>query len=294
MKLENSNFSLGARLSGVDLRCVNSEEFAVIERALYTRGALAISDQSLTPAQMKAFCARVGPLHRNETSPYIDPVHAEIMILSNMRLHDKPLGAVDAGQDWHTDMAYNQLPGKATALHGVEVPMRDGQALGDTQFSDMHAAFAALPADVKHDIDGAWAIHDFSKYYDAARRKNGMRPELTAEQRAKRPPARHPLVGRHPYTGLPFLYANPGYIIGIEGMDARKSEELLNFLYAFQTRPEFVYRNRWRKGDVLIWDNLATIHKASSDYAAHESRYMLRAQIGSVAQFEAYHVGGMQ
>lgn len=279
--VEKYGSPIGARLKGVDVSGeLGGADVCLIEQLLYHNSVLAIDGQHLDAAGMRRFCMRLGPLHRNVTTRAADREFPEIIVLTNRRAADgTPLGNVDAGQDWHTDMSYNAIPGKFTALHAVEVPMRDGVARGATRFADMYAAFEALPDDIQARIEHAVALHDFHKYYDEARRRGSNRPELTAEQRAKRPRVPHPLVGRHPVTGRRFLYADPGYTVEIVDMDPEESRRLLEFLFAFQIQARFVYEHQWRVGDVLLWDNWSTIHRATADYGPQEYRYMLRAQI---------------
>ncbi|MGE0802208.1 MAG: TauD/TfdA dioxygenase family protein [Lautropia sp.] len=274
---------LGARIEGLDVnRDIDEIELLLIEQVLYHNSFVAIGGQQLDAAGMARFCARLGKLHRNTTSPFCTPELPEVMVLSNMRDDEgRQLGAMDAGQDWHTDMSYNAVPGRLTALHAHRVPVRDGIALGDTQFVDLYAVYESLPTDLRARLDDAVAVHDFHKYYDAALKAGSSRPPLTAEQRAMRPPVRHPMVGRHPVTGRKFLYANPGYATEIVGMDPQESQAVLQQLFALQTEPRFTYCHSWRCGDILIWDNWSTIHKATGDYRPDEHRYMLRAQITS-------------
>lgn len=292
--IEKYDSPIGARLKGLDVRgTLDPARLCLIEQLLFHNSVLAIDAQSLDVTGMRDFCMQLGPLHRNVTTRAATKQHPEIMVLTNRRDADgNPLGNNDAGQDWHTDMSYNAIPGRFTALHAVEVPTRDGEPRGDTQFGDMYAAYEALPEDIKQEIEGASAWHDFHKYYDEARRKGSNRPELTAEQRARRPRVLHPLVGLHPVTGRRFLYADPGYTVEIEGMAPARSRELLDFLFEFQLQPRFVYRHRWRVGDVLIWDNWSTVHRASSDYEPPEWRFMLRAQINGRAGQETFVAAG--
>ncbi len=279
--VEKYGTAIGARLKGLNVNTeLSAAELCLIEQLLYHNSVLAIDAQSLDVAGMRRFCMQLGPLHRNVTTRAATAEFPEIMILTNRKAPDgTPLGNSDAGQDWHTDMSYNAIPGKFTSLHGVEVPTRDGNPLGDTQFCDMYAAYAALPDEVKAAIDGKVALHDFHKYYDEARARGSQRPELTPEQRATRPPVPHPLVGVHPVTQRRFLYADPGYTVEIVGVAPAESRRLLDFLGEFQLQPRFQYRHKWRQGDVLIWDNWSTVHRASADYGPNEYRYMLRSQI---------------
>jgi taurine dioxygenase len=100
------------------------------------------------------------------------------------------------------------------------------------------------------------------------------------------------MVVRHPFTGRKCLYADPGYTVEVVGLSARESRELLDYLFAFQTEERFQYRHKWRVGDVLIWDNIATIHMATGGYEPHEHRYMWRTQVlGDAARFKAANAG---
>ena len=124
----------------------------------------------------------------------------------------EPIGLADAGQDWHTDMSYTATKGFVNVLYAVKVPMRDGRPLGDTLFANMHAAYDDLPAEVKQRLAGMTAPHDFNVFWENMRRRPGSaRAPLTPEQRAKRPPAVHPVFMTHPITGRTVLYCNPGY-----------------------------------------------------------------------------------
>ena len=97
--------------------------------------------------------------------------------------------------------------------------------------------------------------------------------------RAARPPVEHPLMLRHPYTGETCLYADPGYTTEIIGLPEDESARVLEFLFAHETRDEFIYRHKWRRYDMLIWDNCATIHMATGGYRPDEPRHMMRTQI---------------
>ncbi len=192
----------------------------------------------------------------------------------------KNYGSPDAGQGWHTDMSFNAIPARATMLHALKVPMRDGQPLGDTLFSSMYAAYDALPQDWKRRLEGLRAEHDFAKFYNyMIEAKGSPRPPLTPEQRRTKPPVVHPIVLRHPWTGRQCLYADPGYTTRVIGVAERESEEILSFVFEHQVQERFQYRHKWRVGDVLMWDNCATIHMATGGYDASTPRLMHRAQV---------------
>src|SRR5262249_6915004 len=118
----------------------------------------------------------------------------------------------------------------ANVLHAIEVPMRAGRPLGDTQFRNMHLAYAALPEMIKRRLAGRTATHDFAKFWDMMRGRPGSRRgPLTPEQRAKKPPVSHPIFRTPPITGRTVLYCNPGYAVRIDGLPEEESAELLAF-----------------------------------------------------------------
>jgi alpha-ketoglutarate-dependent taurine dioxygenase len=201
-------------------------------------------------------------------------------VLSNMTADGKPIGLGDAGQGWHTDMSYSKEVALANVLYAIEVPMRDGRPLGDTQFRNMHAAYDDLPAEIKTRLKGRTATHDFAKFWDMMRaRPASRRAPLTPEQRAKKPPVSQPIFRTHPITGRMVLYCNPGYATRIDGMPEAESAELLRFLFEHQEQEKYFYAHQWAQGDVLMWDNIGTMHNAVADYRADEPRYMRRLQI---------------
>jgi taurine dioxygenase len=152
--------------------------------------------------------------------------------------------------------------------------------LGATQFSNMQAAYADLPADVKRKLEGKTVLHDFNKFWEMMRREKGSkRPALTEAQRKSKPPVSHPIFLRHPLTGKRVLYANPGYAIRINELPEKESAEMLEFLFEHQLKPKYIYTSRWEEGDVLVWEDIGTIHNAVADYGPDEHRFVKRCQV---------------
>jgi taurine dioxygenase len=203
------------------------------------------------------------------------------MILSNKVDPDgKPVGLSDAGQDWHTDMSYSKMVAFTNILYGLEIPHRDGEPLGNTEFCNMHAAYADLPAELKHRLEDMTITHDFAKFWDAMRTKAGSsRAPLTPAQRQAKPPVSHPAILLHPITGRKVLYANPGYAMRINEMSEAESDDTLAFLFKHQLQAKYQYKHRWQVGDVLMWDNMGTLHNAVPDYRPDEHRYIQRCQV---------------
>jgi len=277
-----SGQTLGATITGIDLaNSLTERDYATILEALGEFGVLRFPGQSLEPPQQKAFAERFGTLEINVAAgPYTIPGIPEIMILSNIKRDGKAVGLGDAGQGWHTDMSYSREIAFANVLYALEVPKRDGKHLGATQFANMHAAYADLPADMKAKLEGVVAIHDFAKFWDMMRSRPGStRGPLTPEQRAQKPPVPHPVVMIHPITRRKVLYCNPGYAVRLEGFSKRESDEMLEFLFQHQLQDKYIYTFKWEKHDLLLWENIGTIHNALADYGPDDHRLIWRCQV---------------
>jgi taurine dioxygenase len=286
--IEPTGETLGATVSGIDLsRPLSDPDFAAIVSALGRHGVLRFPDQSLAATSLRDFSSRFGGLQASVTGKLGVPGMPEVGILSNIMENGEPIGLVDAGQDWHTDMSYNTLVGFTNVLYAVKVPRRDGKPLGATQFANMHAAYDDLASDTKERLKNATATHDFNKFWDAMRQRPGsIRPALTEEQRRKRPPSVHPVFLTHPITGRRVLYCNPGYAIRINELDAAESDRVLAMLFEHQLQDKYIYTHTWTERDVLMWDHIGTLHNAIPDYGPDEPRMMLRCQVMADKVFE--------
>ena len=288
MKFIPSGQSLGARVEGIDLsKPLSDETFRALEQALGHCGVLSYPKQTLTSLQLKQFSERFGRLEINVANLFQEPGLPEVMILSNKVENGKPLGMSDAGQDWHTDMSYSSMIAFTNVLYGIEIPHRNGEPLGNTEFCNMHAAYEDLPAELKKQLAGMTVTHDFAKFWDKMRSEKGStRPALTDAQRKAKPPVSHPIFLKHPITGKFVLYANPGYSIRINELPEQESDRILAFLSEHQLQAKYQYRHRWSVGDVLMWDNMGTLHNAVPDYRPDEHRYIKRCQVMANRYFE--------
>jgi taurine dioxygenase len=156
--------------------------------------------------------------------------------------------------------------------------VKDGIALGDTLFAGASAAYEALPKELKHKLDGKRAVHSYVHTYDRKVREFDRTP-IEKESRTAPPDVLHPVVRTHPFTGKKCLYVNQGYTTRIEGLSKEESDRILEFLFEHITKREFVYRHRWQRGDLLMWDNCLVQHKAVFDYEAPLRRRMERTTI---------------
>lgn len=278
-------YPFGCRIEGVEIaRGLSAETFAVVEQALHQHLVVCVSGVPYGPEQLVEFGRLWGPLEISVARSFHHGQVPEVTVLSNRTIDGKPEGSPDAGQMWHTDMSYNLIGGRASVLHAHQIPMRDGRALGDTAFRDMHSAYDDLPADLRARLDTLEAVHEFEKVWSQMRARGSSRPEYTESQRREKPPVVHPVVIRHPWTGRKALFVNRGLTQRILGMSADESDRMLEFLYAHTEDPRYEFRHVWRVGDTLIWDNFATIHLATGGYGTDTPRVMIRTQVLGNAQ----------
>jgi taurine dioxygenase len=282
MKVIPSGEALGARIEGLNLaKPLQPAELDEALKALGKYGVVRFPRQQLSGRQLRDFSRQLGDLEINVAShAYQEPGVPEVMILSNIVDNGRPIGLADAGQGWHTDMSYSRMIAFANVLYGIKIPKRNGEPLGATQFSNMQAAYAELPADVKRKLEGKTVLHDFNKFWEMMRREKGSkRPPLTEAQKKAKPPVSHPIFLRHPLTGKRVLYANPGYAVRINELPEKESGEMLEFLFEHQLKPEYIHTSHWEEGDVLVWEDIGTIHNAVADYGPDEHRFVKRCQV---------------
>jgi len=278
---------IGAEIVGVDLaQDIDAGVIEKIKAAYYRHSVVYFRNQQLTPEQQVRFSRRFGELEIHVLKDYLLSGHPEILVLSNIVENGKPVGLADAGRVavWHTDMSYLKEPSAGSALYSVEVPhSAAGGSLGDTMFASTAAAYDALPEDMKRKLAGLKAVHHMTKGYDDDTTASSSRITYSDEQRRQVPDVAHPIIRTHPVTGRKCIYINKLCVTGIVGMSDEESTPLLEALYGHCTRPEFVYRHRWRVGDLLMWDNCSVQHLAVQDYALPQRRRMHRTTIkGSV------------
>jgi taurine dioxygenase len=270
--------ALGAEI-GFDLsEPMSDSAFAEIETAFHDNIIAFFRGQKLTDEQHITFSRRFGELEVHIVKKYLLADHPEILLVSNIKNEaGEHIGLADAGFTWHSDVSYRRFPSRCSLLYAKEVPRdANGTVLGDTVFANCVAAYEALPAAMKRRLDGLKAIH---RYSSRRRIENSPRPKLTAAQLAETPDIAHPIVRTHPYTGRKAIYVTAGECVGIEGMPEDEALDLIAELDAHCVRPEFLYRHRWRVGDLVIWDNASAMHLAICDYALPQRRLMHRTTV---------------
>jgi taurine dioxygenase len=151
-------------------------------------------------------------------------------------------------------------PARATILYGITIP----EAGGDTLFANLVSAYEDLSEDMKHELAGLRAVHNYAYRSNQLSQELKVRAPLTAEQLAATPSVEHPIVRTHPATGRKALFVNPGFTVRIVGMSDPDSEALKQRLFDHCLQPKYQCRYRWQAGDLLLWDNAAVMHSATT------------------------------
>jgi len=262
---------IGAEVRGIDLRApVDAETQRALNAAVVENVALVIRDQDLTPEQyLKAITLFGEPMEQHFTQ-YALPDCPLVHEVSNRHI-DKTGKRVRHGEGWHTDHTNHVRPPKYTCLYAVAIPSQGG----GTAVVNMRAGYEALPEETKQKIAGMKTVNVFQG--SASGKMTG--PSLEAQEERKPIPVMQPLVRTNPENGSKALYFHPLKTENIEGMTPQDSQALLDELIKHAVRPEFTYVHKWLKGDVLLWDNRAALHRAMFDYDLSEFRLLYRVLV---------------
>ena len=262
---------IGAEITGVDVKSMDEATFGVIYKAWLDYNVIAVRDQSLELDDFVRYSRRFGRVEPHPSKSTRHPDCPEVTMLGVNKF--RPDGELDmliyrrGAESWHTDGAYDDEPFKATQLYALAIPSRGG----DTHFASGYAAYDALPEPLKRRIDklvGAFK-------YGGRRKRNDL---LNPEDRDKKP-ALHRIARVHPETGRKSLYFDPLKILRIEGLKENESDALIDELTGYMIQSGAEYAHKWRKGDIVIWDNRCSYHKAAGDYPPEEDRIHWRVSI---------------
>ncbi len=252
--------ALGAEVIGLDLnRPLSDADFAVLHRAHLDHHLLIFRDMRITPTQQVAFSRRFGPLQIHVLRQFQLPTDPEILIISNIKENNQPIGLGDAGHFWHSDLSYKEIPSLGSMLHAQELP----QEGGDTLFANQHTAWDSLPQALKDKVANLHAEHSYLAKYAELQRRNPWRPDLTQAQIDEVKPVVQPVVRVHPETGRRALFVSEHFTTKIVGLPQDESDALLAELFDLSTRPEHVYRHQYKPHDMVFWDNRSLMHLAA-------------------------------
>jgi len=281
MEIKRLGAQIGVEIRGVDVKTLDDGGFAAIYRAWLDHNVAVVPDQELQIEDFLRYSRRFGQVVPHPSKMTRHPDYPEITLLGVNKFGAD--GRLDmaiyrrGAEGWHTDGAYDEEPFKATQLYALAVPSTGG----DTFFASMYAAYDALPARLKERLEGRKGAFT----YGGPRKATALLDEEDRDWT----PVFHPIIRTHPETGRQGLYFDPGKILRIEGLEEAESDELIEELTSRMIQPEGEYRHRWRKGDIVIWDNRCSYHKAAGDYPPEEHRIHWRVSIK-----ERTHTNGEQ
>jgi alpha-ketoglutarate-dependent taurine dioxygenase len=272
MKVTKIKEHIGAIVTGIDLaRHIDAHTQKKLYDAAVENVVLVIRGQAhLTPAQLQAAGELFGELMEDQNRRYLVDGFPLISVLDNRHKDSKGQPAkVSNNATWHTDHTNQELPPKFTMLYAVAVPDKGGA----TSVCNSRAAFEALAEDVKRKIIG---MQTENTLISSARFKNANPDILKAQLDSKKPPTIHPLVRTHPETGTKAVWFHKSKTEKVTGMTPEETQDFLQDLTDKITQPQFCYAHEYQKGDLLIIDDRASLHKAGFDFDQSQHRRLYR------------------
>lgn len=268
MQIRPLSDRIGAEIVGIDVAALDDTALGRLRDAWRERLVLVVRDQQLAPGALVEFARRLGTL---DAAPPFDtansalPSHPELAVVSNVRENGVAIGGLGAGElNWHSDMTYRAQPPVACALYARELPASGG----DTSFLSLVDALDTLPAELRGQASVRAAWHD-SRFTSAGTMRMGAEDAGTS----------HPLIQREPVSGRDILLLGRRAGARIEG---EADGALLETLWAHAETKAATYTHRWRTGDLLLWANLAVMHRRDA-FDETQRRLLWRAQIASLA-----------
>ena len=281
--------ALGAEVRNIDLRRVDDATFRELHALWLHHLLLCFRGQQMTADDVVTLVKRFGKpvtssnLHKRDlaerTANQLFRLPPEVTVVTNLRENGKPVGILGDGEVvWHADFSFKEAPTAARMLLAVEIP----PAGGHTYFLNCYAAYDALPGDMKRRIAGRTI-----KQADIVDTAMKLRPGASLDADIREVPGpSHPIVSTHPETGHNMIFLGRRHGAYVNGLTLEASEALLNELWAHATQPRFIYEHRWQQGDVVVWDNRATLHKRDA-FESASRRVLYAAQVEGHRPYEA-------
>ena len=272
MKVAKVKEHIGAIVTGVDLaQPIDASTQKKLYDAVVENVVLVIRGQAhLTPAQLQAAGELFGELMEDQNRRYLVDGFPLISVLDNRHKDSKGQPAkVSSNATWHTDHTNQDLPPKFTMLYAVAVPDKGGA----TSVCNSRAAYEALAEDVKRQIAD---MKTENTLISSARAKNANPDVLKAQLQSTKPPTMHPLVRTHPETGTKAVWFHKSKTEKVTGMTPQETQDFLQDLTDKITQPEFCYAHEYQKGDLVIIDDRASLHKAGFDFDQNQHRQLYR------------------
>jgi len=281
--------ALGAEVRGIDLKALDAASFAELHRHFLDNLLLVFRGQSMQPQDLVTFAKRFGTpvtssnLHKRaleeRTANQLFDLPPEVTVVTNLKQDGKPVGILGDGEVvWHADFSFKERPTAARMLLAVEIP----PAGGHTYFTNCYAAYDTLSDEMKRRLKGK-TIKQANIVDTAMQIRPGAR--LDMDIRDIEGPS-HPIVSTHPETGRNLLFLGRRHSAYVNGLSLEESEALLDELWAHATDARFVYEHEWAVGDVVVWDNRATLHKRDA-FESAARRVLYASQVEGHRPFEA-------
>ena len=273
----------GAEISGVDLTNLSTETFDAVRGAFEAHGVIVIRGQPMDDDQQVLFSERFGPLEKTVSvnpavgTPFARQSNIDIATGEAMNPDDKRIFYQKGNMLWHADSTFKEVPSLCSVLTAREVPATGG----NTEFASTRAVYEALDPPIQARLDGCVVEHDFTW----SRAQSGF--VFNKAQRAENPPARHPLVQTNPVTGRKSLMIG-AHAKCIIGWDEEESRAMLDDLLNRAIAPNEIYVHKWQTGDAIVWDNRATLHRATPFDVTRHRRLMQRTTISNPAAIVDY------
>lgn len=282
---------LGATMHGFDLRDLDEASFDAIRRATLDHLILICRGQSFEPGDLVNLIKRFGTpvtssgLHAGRVEERVGNdlynIPPEVTMMTNLMHAGKPLGALgDAEVVWHSDFSFKERPTAVRILVAGEVPPPESG--GCTWFSNCYAAYDTLSDAQKKRISGKTV-----KQANILNANMKLRPGAHMVKDVRDAPGpSHPLISTHPATGANLLFLGRRHSAYVNGLSVEESEELLDDLWDHATQDRFIYVHKWQAGDVVIWDNRATLHRREA-FDPSLRRILYAAQVEGHRPIEA-------
>lgn len=277
LHIEPTKATLGAMVTGVDLKQLGNTQWEQIEAAFHEFAVLVFPQQNLSDEAQIAFAKRFGEIEELVANKELIRISNQRPDGSLMEDHEHFMQILRGNEGWHTDSSYMPLAAKASVLQARKVPGQGGQ----TEWADMRAAYEALDEATKEKIAPLSAYHSIT--YSQARL--GHKAEKNASYGLhENPPPLRPLIKLHPVTERPALYLGR-HAFDVTGLSTQESEKLLQDLVDFACQPPRIYTHSWNVGDVVIWDNRCVLHRARP-FDHRKARVMHHTRIAGDPQTE--------
>ena len=262
---------IGAEATGVDLRDINTEEAHLLNQAVLDNVCMVIRDQHLTPEEFESAASIFGEVMDQDHPRYSFPGMPGIKRYSNFD-NDIEGNRMKGSGHWHTDGSFREQPPKFVLLYAVEIPDNGGE----TEVVNMRAGYQSLPEETRRKLEPMKTAHVRAS---SSSRTDVGKNNLAIMAQGDQVPNFHLLVRTIEGAAEKSLYFSPPRVEYIAGMDPEASQDLLHNILDKVIRPEFIYTHKWRLGDIFMWDNRASLHRAVYNYDWNQHRLMYHATI---------------